>query len=124
VSAANRNLSNNLNVKRTPVGAAATVFGLELAYDVLSLFNADLPRLDVYGRLDDYDSMAEVEGTVFDNARWERTSWNVGAVLHPIDDVVAKIQYRHRTLGTETENTEKTFSLGIGFEFDAGTIGR
>ena len=56
VSKANRNLSNNLNVKRTPVADVAMGYYLEAAYDVLSFWESN-HSLDIFGRYDYYDSM-------------------------------------------------------------------
>ena len=40
-----------------------------------------------------------------------------GLNYHVIDDVVLKAQYSYRRLGTDTDNIERTFSAGLGFEF-------
>jgi hypothetical protein len=117
VSQANRNLSNNLNVKRTPVASAALSYYGELAYDVSQLL--DIPdRLDLFGRYEFYDSMYRVEkGAISDNPRWERTAYTAGFNYKPIDQIVFKAQYTHRVLGISDNNIENTFSAGIGFEF-------
>ena len=120
VSKANRNLSNNLNVKRTPVGSEAFGGYVELGYDVLSLFKSQAETktaLDVFVRYDNYDTMAAVEGDIFDNPRWERQAWTFGANYHPHSQVVFKGHYSVRRLGTEVDNKEDTFSLGLGFQY-------
>jgi hypothetical protein len=117
VSQANRNLSNNLNVKRTPVGSEAIGWSVEAGYDLSSWLRALHPRLDLFARYEHYDSMAGVTGTVFDNPRWERTVTTVGANLQPCHGVVLKAQYSHRRLGIPTDNDEHTVSIGTGFEF-------
>lgn len=118
VSAANRNLSNNLNVKRTPVGSAASAYMVEAGCDVMKLFAVESTALIPFVRWESYDSMAEVAGDVFDNPRWERDVITAGINFLPIDDLVFKAQYSHRSLGIPADNVEETFSLGIGFEFD------
>ena len=84
LSKVNRTLSNNLNVKRTPVGSSALGYYIEVGYDVLSLFRQPSNNakdtalkdtspdkvLDVFARYDYYDTMASVEGIIFDNPRW------------------------------------------------------
>ena len=69
LSKVNRTLSNNLNVKRTPIGSSALGYYIEAGYDILSLFrqpsnNAkdtdlkDTPPdkvLEVFARYDYYD---------------------------------------------------------------------
>ncbi|MGD8746933.1 MAG: hypothetical protein PVI44_00575 [Balneolaceae bacterium] len=117
VSDANRNLSNNLNVKRTPVGSAALSYYGELAYDTSQLLGIP-DRLDVFGRYEFYDSMFQVvKGIISDNPRWERRAITGGLNYKPIDEIVFKAQYTHRWLGLSNNNIENTFSAGIGFEF-------
>jgi hypothetical protein len=114
VTEANRNLSNNLGVKRTPVGSESLSWYLEAGYDLL-------PRTDqtliLFGRYDFYDSMYRTEGLVFDNPRWERTSWTVGLNYLPIPEVVLKAEYNDRSLGLEHNDSEKTFALGVSFTY-------
>ena len=82
VSEANRNLSNNLNVKRSPVGSAALGVFVEGAYNVLS-HSESKKVLDVFARYDYYDSMFKVEGLIFDNPRWERSTVTGGINYFP-----------------------------------------
>ncbi len=116
VSLANRNLSNNLNVKRTPVGSAALGMFIEAAYNIFTLWNQK-KQLDIFARYDFYDSMYRVEGNIFDNPRWERSSITIGVNYFPHEKIALKVQYSLRRLGLIDRNLERTFSLGIGFEF-------
>lgn len=122
VSKANRNLSNNLNVKRTPVGSAALGWYVEAGYDILSLFDRSADstgtpsRLDLFGRYEFYDSMFGVADGIFDNPRWERRVVSIGVDYKPLHSFVLKAQLSRRMLGTTTDNLENTFSLGMGFE--------
>jgi hypothetical protein len=118
VSAANRNLSNNLNVKRTPVGSAAAGYFVEAGYNVLHPLHADSVGLIVFVRWEAYDSMAKVAGDVFDNPRWERRVITAGVNVVPFDGLIFKGQYSRRQLGIPDRNIETTVSVGIGFEFD------
>ena len=113
VTKANRNLSNNLNVKRTPVASAALAWYVEAGYDVLR----SRRPLTVFLRYAYYDSMHSTEGAVFDNPRWQRTAYTAGLNWHAIDQVVFKATHTHRRLGLTSLNVENTFSLGLGFEF-------
>ena len=120
VSKANRNLSNNLNVKRTPVGSRAHGGYLEVGYNLLAVFNSSSITdsvLDLFVRYDNYDTMAEVKGDIFDNPRWERQAWTFGVNYHPHPQLVFKAHYSARRLGTEVENEENTFALGFGFQY-------
>ncbi len=131
LSKVNRTLSNNLNVKRTPVGSSALGYYIEAGYDILSLFrqpsnNAkdtdlkDTPPdkvLDVFARYDYYDTMASVAGIIFDNPRWERTTWTFGINYHVHPQLVFKSHYSLRRLATKDKNRENTFALGFGFQY-------
>ena len=116
VSNANRNLSNNLNVKRTPVAAAALGYSTELSFELFDI----LPRhpngeLIFFGRYDFYDSMLRTEGQIFDNPRWQRSVISGGINYQPIPQVVFKAQYSLERLGVSTDALQQTISLGIGF---------
>jgi hypothetical protein len=123
VSKANRNLSNNLNVKRSPVGSAALGWYAEAGFDLMSLFPTAAtdttwtPRLDLFGRYEFYDTMFKVDEEIHDNPRWERHVVTAGINLKLDPKFVLKGAYSHRSLGTPTDNREDTYSLGMGFEF-------
>ena len=120
LSKVNRTLSNNLNVKRTPIGSSALGYYIEAGYDVLSFFTkaeASSQVLDVFARYDYYDTMASVEGIIFDNPRWERTTWTFGINYHIHPKMVFKSHYSLRRLATEEKNRENTFSIGFGFQY-------
>jgi hypothetical protein len=125
ISLANKGLSNELGVKRTPVGSVALGAFIEAGFDVFSLA-ANPPtalgdsifyqQLLPFIRYDYYDSMFKTEGDIIDNPRWERKSITAGVnyKFHP--QVVLKLQFNHRILGISRNNIEDTFSTGIGFE--------
>jgi hypothetical protein len=128
VSRANRNLSNNLNAKRTPVAKAAAGWFAELGLDLLKARRMGLSPLNgrehgrgqslkVYGRYDYYDSMRQTDDGYFNNPRWERRTWSGGFAYEPDPHIVLKGQYAHRKLGLETGNREDTYSLGMGLVF-------
>ena len=124
LSKVNRTLSNNLNVKRTPIGSSALGWYIEAGYDILSLFkqsnnsakNSD-KVLDIFARYDFYDTMASVEGIIFDNPRWERRTWTFGINYHIHPKMVFKSHYSLRRLATKDKNRENTFALGLGFQY-------
>ena len=125
LSKVNRALSNNLNVKRTPIGSSAVGWYIEAGYDILSFFRQpnssaehhDPKVLDVFARYDFYDTMASVEGIIFDNPRWERMTWTFGVNYHVHPQLVFKSQYSLRQLATKDKNKENTFALGLGFQY-------
>lgn len=117
VSAANRNLSNNLNVKRTPVASRAWGASVEGGFDLRALAPRLPDALVVYARYDAYDTMTRVIGDVFDNPRWDRRVVSAGINQHLGEGVVLKAEASHRTLGLPDANVEDTFSTGLGFEF-------
>lgn len=125
ISLANRGLSNELGVKRTPVGSAALGAFAEVGYDVFTLLSSAPialgdsiapQQLLPFLRYDYYDTMFKTEGDVIDNPRWERKSITAGInyKFHP--QVVLKMQFNHRLLGISRDKIEDTFSTGIGFE--------
>lgn len=119
LSKVNRTLSNNLNVKRTPIGSTAVGGYLELGYDVLSLFGTDesSTELDVFVRFDYYDTMASVDGVIFDNPRWERMAFTFGINYHIHPQLVFKGHYSLRRLAAEEQNKENTLAVGLGFQY-------
>ncbi len=120
LSKVNRTLSNNLNVKRTPIGSSALGWYIEAGYDVLSFFRtakASSHVLDLFARYDYYDTMASVEGTIFDNPRWERSTWTFGINYHAHPQLVFKSHYSLRSLATKDLNKERTFAIGFGFQY-------
>ena len=118
VSARNRTLSNNLDVLRSPVAREAYAAFVEVGYDVLPWLAAPSPnRLDLFIRLDAYDSMAAVPDETFDNPRFARRVYTVGANYNMEETVVLKADYAMRRLGAARFNPENTLSLGLGFQF-------
>jgi hypothetical protein len=129
VSIENANLSNNLGVKRTPVGQQVLGISTEIGYNILPLIIPNTNQaLYPFLRYDFYDTMWNTEGSVIDNPRWERSSMTGGInwFVHP--QIVVKAHYSDRKLGSEnydpntltytgTKQHEKTFSTGIGFVF-------
>ena len=113
VSAANRNLSNNLNVKRTPVGSAALGWYVEGGVNVLG---SRMP-LYVFGRYDWYDTMFRVTGDVFDNPRWARKAVTTGFNWFPDPHFIVKASYSRRTIGLPSLNLEETVALGVAAQF-------
>ena len=129
VSIKNSNLSNNLGVKRTPVGKNAVGFTTEVGYEVLHHFsNYKQHMLYPFFRYDYYDTMYDVEGSIVDNPRWQRSSITGGLNWFIAQEITIKAQYSNRRLGSQNydlntlvytgkKQHENTFSVGIGFEF-------
>ena len=122
ITRANQSLSNNLEVKRTPVGSEAESVSIEAAYDVMPWF-ADIPgtSLEPFVRLASYDSQADTDGSVNDNPAWERDEWTIGINYVPFPDVVFKSDFTRREragdLGGEGRDTEDTLAVGLGFTY-------
>lgn len=129
VSQKNANLSNNLGVKRTPVGKNALGVSVEAGYNILPFFTTQTAqKLYPFLRYDYYDTMQDVEGAIVKNPRWQRSAVTGGVnwFVHP--QIVVKAHYSDRKLGSENydpstlqftgkKQHEKTFSAGIGFTF-------
>lgn len=129
VSNKNANLSNKLGVKRNPVGKNALGFSAELGYNIMPLLDeGSSQKLYPFGRYDYYDTMQDTEGSIIDNPRWQRSVITGGLNWFVFPEIVVKAQYSDRRLGSENydqaslqytgeKQHEKTFSLGLGFEF-------
>lgn len=129
VTRKNATLSNNLGVKRTPVGKKALGASAEIGYEILHLLKPESKqKLYPFVRYDYYDTMFKTEGAVVRKPRWERKSVTSGFNYFVSENVVAKIQYQSRTLGSDhidpvtlinsaKKQKENTFSMGIAFSF-------
>lgn len=118
ISEANRTLSNNLGVLRTAVAEEALLTWGEIGVDLMHwLGPSGEYRLEPYVRLDYYDTMLKVSGTVFDNPRFERTVLTTGAAFTWRDGVVGKLDWIHRRLGSSVFRNENTFRFSAGFVF-------
>ena len=117
VSLANAQLSNNLNVKRTPVGEEAYAAFIEagLHLDTLTRYWPD--GVIPFYRYDRYDTMDEVEAPVIGNPFYDRETHTVGLNYRPRDWFVLKGEYSHRERDISTNNVEETVSIGIGYDF-------
>lgn len=117
VSQYNRNLSNNLDVLRTPVGNRVYALYVEAGYDLLPLLaQRSGERLYFFGRFDSYDTMAGVPAGFFDSPRFARRVYTLGLNYVLGDTVVLKGDYAMRRPGGGL-NGEDTASLALGFEF-------
>lgn len=118
LSLRNASLSNNLEVKRTPVGASALGYFIEFGYDVFDLWApAHWGSLVVFGRYDSYDTQYTTEGDVFDNPRWDREVVTGGINYFPVKEIVFKAQYAVRKIEITPDDPENQMSLGVGFNW-------
>lgn len=129
ISRKNASLSNKLGVKRTPIGKNALGISADIGYDVLSIFSPNhKQKLYPFVRYEYYDTMYQTEGNVVKKSRWERTAYTFGMnwFIHP--NIVYKVHYQTRKLGSDhidpitslktgDKQRENTFSMGIGFSF-------
>ncbi len=129
ISRKNAALSNNLGVKRTPVGQKALGYSTEIGYNILHILHpTSKQQLYPFARYEYYDTMYETKGVVVKKPRWERSVFTGGInwFVHP--QIVIKAQYQTRTLGsihydpvtsisTGKKQKENTFSMGLGFSF-------
>lgn len=114
LSVANRNISNNLNVKRTPVAENAVSGYLDIGYDVFSLFKTKkTTQLYLFGRYDYVDTMYKTQGLIFNNPKYERKTTTFGFNYFPHPNIVFKTHYAMRNLGNKLP--ENTFTIGLGF---------
>lgn len=118
ITDANRRLSNNLDVLRSPVANEALAAWVELGFDLLhSTALGREHRLGPHVRAERYDTMFRVEGDLFDNPRFERTVLTGGAHYALREALVVKLDAAHRRFGAAALRPETTGRLGIGFVF-------
>ncbi|HRG69265.1 MAG TPA: porin [Saprospiraceae bacterium] len=118
LSLANRNLSNNLNVKRTPVGKQAAGFNVEFAIKPLDWFVKNKCKdFYVFSSYDYFDSHQKTEGSIFNNPRWKRQIWTFGMNYFPTEWLVLKMQFENQRLGISDNKYQRTFSMGFAFNF-------
>ncbi len=129
VSRKNATLSNNLGVKRTPVGQKMIGASTEIGYEIMHLLKPASPfKLYPFVRVEYYDTMYKTEGVVVRKPRWERTGLMGGINWFLTDQIVFKAHYQSRVLGsnhfdlvtsldTGKRQKENTLSAGIGFSF-------
>ncbi len=116
---ANRNLSNNQQAPRTPVGSAAMGYAFEMGYNILPFLSSSSERHELvpFIRYEFYDSMYRTKQQVFDNPRHERTVLSFGFNLKFFSQLILKTHYSRRELGLKDNNIETTFALGLGVIF-------
>jgi uncharacterized coiled-coil protein SlyX len=117
VSLANAQLSNNLNVKRTPVGEESYAAFVEAGFHIDALTRYWPDGVIPFYRYDKYDSMDRVEAPVIRNPFYERESHTVGFNYRYRDWFVLKGEYSHRERDVSTNNVEETVSIGLGYDF-------
>lgn len=114
ISSINKGLPGESPSPHSNVAKNAMCYSASIGYDVLSLIGNGEQRLLPFVRYDYYDSMANTEDGILDDARYERNVYTAGINYFPIPKLVIKAEYGMRTF-TSDYNTENTFSLGIMF---------
>ncbi|MBU8898265.1 hypothetical protein KRR26_21885 [Corallococcus sp. M34] len=118
VSARNSRLSNLLNVLRTPVSDNALAAWGELGYDVAPLLGlGEDHRLEPFVRVDYSDTQFNPRAELFDNPRFERTTYTVGAGYTLAGIAFAKLDFAHRRMGSSDFRPENTLRLSTGFVY-------
>ncbi|MEZ5015335.1 MAG: hypothetical protein R2794_13695 [Chitinophagales bacterium] len=113
VNDANANISNNLNVKRTPAGSAMLAYFAELGYTVYRDHQNNAILL--FGGYYFYDTMYKTSAEDFNNPRWERTEYRGGLMFNHNDHAGVKTDYTYRRLGLDENNVEGTWSVSLFF---------
>ena len=117
VSGANRLLSANLEVPRTPVASRASQWSVELGYDLWA--QDETSGLSPFVRMERYDSMAATAEGVFPVPRFDRRVMSVGMQWIPRQELVVTADWSRRTFGNEVLRPEQTARLALGFLVDA-----
>ncbi|AKQ67486.1 hypothetical protein A176_004398 [Myxococcus hansupus] len=118
VSQRNARLSNLLDVLRTPVSDNALALWGELGFDVApSVGLGEAHQLFPYVRLDYADTQFKPRESLFNNPRFRRTVYTVGAAYTLRGVAVAKLDFSHRRLGSDAFRPENTVRLSTGFSY-------
>lgn len=118
ISQQNARISRNIQSPRTPVAKAAMAYYAEAGYNVLNLFDKETTlKLFPFARYEYYNSMEEVEASVFADPRFKRDLITFGVNFFVLPNVVIKADYQMRKVGgfDSSYNDENTFGLSIGF---------
>lgn len=119
ISARNARLSNLLNVPRTPVAEHALAVWAELGFDIAPyLALGEDHRLEPYVRFDYADALLDPRTELFDNPRFARSIYTLGAAYTLAGLAFAKLDFSHRRLGdTSSFRPENTVRLSTGFSY-------
>ncbi|WAM29073.1 hypothetical protein [Myxococcus sp. NMCA1] len=118
VSQRNTRLSNLLDVLRSPVSDNALAMWGELGFNVApSVGLSDAHQVVPYVRLDYADTQFKPREALFNNPRFRRTVYTVGAAYTLRNIAVAKLDFSHRRLGSDAFRPENTVRLSTGFSY-------
>lgn len=118
ISLRNLSLARALNVPRTTVAKEAYAAYIEASLDVLRLI---LPgtrhRIDVFTRVEAYDSVAASAVSGADAPRYERRTLTVGLNYFPHPRVVFKAEFLNRWLNVDNDwaRNQEELNFGMGF---------
>ncbi|MDC0715024.1 hypothetical protein POL68_41630 [Stigmatella sp. ncwal1] len=120
ISARNARLSNFLNVTRTPVAEHALAIWAELGRNVSPLMGLNSAhKVEPYVRFDYVDSQFNPRAELFDNPRFARAIYTVGAAYTLADLFFAKFDFGHRRLNDASRfRPENTLRLSTGFSYN------
>jgi len=109
-------LSNNLEIKRTPVGASAFGYFVEAGYNVFNLWAPESwGSLVAFMRYDSYDTQYKTEGSVLDDPLWEKSVITGGVNYFPVKSIVFKCVFGSRSNHSTPDDPEKFLALTAGF---------
>lgn len=121
ISEANQNTfgSGVLGISRTAIGSSAQGWSVEGAYNIAPLVfdDASNTRLDLFARVESFDSMDDTAGDVIDNPRYERSVNTAGLNYTHNSGTVFKAQYSHETNEGSSANQVDTLAFGVAFKF-------
>jgi hypothetical protein len=119
ISRINSSQSKNIQFPRTPVAKAAMTWAAEAGYNVFSFADNLTGRLFTFLRYEYYNSMQEVDPSVFADKRFKRNVLTFGLNYLPLPELIIKMDYSMRKIDNGNYNNENTFGLSVSF---AGTF--
>ncbi len=118
VTEANKNLVNQSvrGVSATPVGSAATAWYVAAGVDVAHLLGKG-SGVELFGRMDSFDTMASVDAGIVDDPRYDRTVYTLGFNHRTLDNIVVKGEYAQHHHAGSIANRAQYIALGLGVDF-------
>jgi hypothetical protein len=118
ISERNDRLSNELDVPRTPVADEALAIAAEAGYDVAPHLGMSVAhKVEPFARFDYIDTMFDVSDGLFDNPRFERSIYGLGAGYTYKNAIVIKVDGAHRRFGSSNLRSENTVRATAGFVY-------
>ena len=97
------------------LGSALSGWYAEAAYNLLPMTNKQ--KLFAFARYEDYDTHADVEGSLVENPAYDRNDITMGLSYHIAPGVVFKGDYQIKDNAVEGADAKNQLNFGVGVWF-------